>query len=283
MATRRVFRTRVRCPQMRTDLSTSASQNAMVGGSVLLERSAGASVRLVIDGNPVGALDADVAEKVAPVLERGQLLKAVIEKAFPIYDDKFKAAGGQLDIKVEYLLEKGQPAIMTKRVWRCVEPSHGSPESHGAVASFFTKVAGVTFEGRQRIVARCSEGERLMLVRDPMDRFDKGAMKVMRSNGEQLGFIPAHVSRGGEPSGLAAEMDRGREYHAKISQITGGGPGENLGVNIEVIAGADSEGTRLAELQPALSAKRAPSQWALAIVLLGCLALAGALLLYFGK
>jgi hypothetical protein len=147
---------------------------------------------------------------------------------------KFKQVGAALDIKVEYFLEKGQPAIETERCWRSVESAE---ESQSATArSFFTKVAGVTFEGRQRIVARCSVGERLVLVRDPENRFDKGAIMVMRLNGEQLGFIPAHVSRNGDSSGLAVRMDRGETYQCRISDLTGGS-GKTLGVNIEITEG----------------------------------------------
>ena len=109
---------------------------------------------------------------------------------------------------------------------------------------FFTKVAGVTFEGRQRIVARCSVGERLVLIRDPENCFDKGAIKVVRSNGQQLGFVPAHVSRSGDSSGLANRMDRGDQYECRIRSITGGG-WRNLGVNIEI-----TEATEVEEFTP---------------------------------
>lgn len=130
-------------------------------------------------------------------------------------------------------MEKGEPAIETEKCWRCVP----GPEQPPKPRSFFTTVAGVTFEGRQRIVARCSVGERLILVRDPNNRHDMGAIKVMRLNGEQLGFVPAHVSRGRDSSGLAYRMDRGDKYECRISALTGGGR-MSLGVNIE-IADAD--------------------------------------------
>jgi len=148
-----------------------------------------------------------------------------LKKPFRCYNDNFKQTGAYIDIKVEYLLEKGQPAIETIKCWRCVDsPASADPYTPG---SFFTTVAGVSHEGRQRIVKRCSIGERLILVPDPNNRFDKGAIKVMRSNGEQLGFIPAHVSRGGDSSGLAFQMDHwGTEYRCRIKDITGGGPGK---------------------------------------------------------
>ena len=115
-----------------------------------------------------------------------------------------------------------------------MEVPRSPPEPSYAARSFFTKVAGVTFEGRQRIAARCCEGESLILLRDPNNQFDKGAIKVMRLNGEQLGFIPAYVSRDGDSSGLAFEMDHGSEYQCRIKNITGDGPGQSIGVNIEV-------------------------------------------------
>ena len=83
------------------------------------------------------------------------------------------------------------------------------------------------------MIPRCSEGESLRLVRDPKNRYDKGAIKVMRLNGEQLGFIPAGVSRAGDPMGLAYRMDHGRKYECKIAVKTGGGE-KWRGVNIEI-------------------------------------------------
>jgi hypothetical protein len=229
MARRRVFRTRVICPGVRDDLGPTAKQRALVGKIVTLERKAPSGVSLILDGAAVGDLNEPIATKVASALDCGQVFTATVEKAFPTYNEKFRPNGAQLDISVEYLLEKGQPAIETEKLWRCGPATETAQISR----SFFTTVAGVTFEGRQRIVARCSVGERLVLVRDPDNRFDNGAIKVMLLNGEQLGFIPEHVSRGGDSSGLASRMDRGEKYECNISDLTGGG-GKTLGVNIEI-------------------------------------------------
>ena len=160
------------------------------------------------------------------------MFTAVIERAVPSYTENFKQNGASIDIKVDYELEKGQPAIETEKNWRCI----AAPSQSYNPNRFFTKVAGVSFEGRQRIVARCTVGERLVLVRDPSDLYDKGAIKVLRSNGEQLGFIPEHVSRGGDPSGLAFQMDRGDRFQCQIKDLTGG-DGYKLGVNIEITEG----------------------------------------------
>lgn len=201
----------------------------MLGRAVTFAKASGSEVKLLLDGAVVGCLDAAVGEKVASAIDRGQSFTAVVQQAFPSYDEKFKPTGAYIDIKVEYLLEKGQPAIETENCRRAVS----GPERTHATGSFFTTIAGVTFEGRQRIVVRCSVGERLLLVRDPNNPHDNGAIKLMRLNGEQLGFVPAHVSRGGDSSGLAYRIDQGEEYRCRISDITGGG-NENLGVNIEI-------------------------------------------------
>jgi hypothetical protein len=52
-----------------------------------------------------------------------------------------------------------------------------------------TKVVGVTFEGRQEVVARLQQGDRVWLEMEPTNPYDHNAIKVSRSNGEQIGYI----------------------------------------------------------------------------------------------
>jgi hypothetical protein len=224
MARRRVFKTRAKCSGITTDLGLTSNRQQMIGRQVTLEKAPDSQVNVTLDGAIVGQLDTVVGPQVASAIKHGQSFTATIRNAFPVYDAAFKQTGAELDIKVEYLLDKGQPAIETPR---------SSETSSTIVKSFFTRIAGVTHEGRQQIIARCSVGESLILVRDPDNRFDKGAIKVLRSTGEQLGFIPADVSRGGNPSGLAYSMDHGSRYQCRISDITGGGE-KWLGMNIEL-------------------------------------------------
>jgi hypothetical protein len=231
VARRRVFRTRAECPGVETDLGPSSNKLELIGQTVTFARSiSDFEVAVCLGGALVGHLDPEIGKQVAMAIDRGQSFVAVIINAYPIYDDSFNQISAHIDIKVEYLLDRGQPAVEAPAHWRAVECS---PEASSVPRSFFTKVAGVTFEGRQRIIGRCSVGERLRLVRDPTDRYDKGAIKVIRLNGEQLGFVPAHVSRGDDPSGLALRMDRGDKYQCRIKDLTGGGE-QNLGVNIEI-------------------------------------------------
>ncbi len=121
------------------------------------------------------------------------------------------------------------------------QPPEPKPQPEPASYSFFTKIAGVTFANpdgspRQEIILSCRVGEPLQLIREPTNPVDpEGAVKIVRMNGQQLGYVPAHVTRGGwEWSGLAADMDAGERYWARISDLTGGGPPWTHGVNIEI-------------------------------------------------
>ena len=107
---------------------------------------------------------------------------------------------------------------------------------------YVTNVAGVTFKNedgseRQVIISRCHPGEELDLVRDPENEFDSGAVKVTRLNGDQIGFIPAHMTRDGDPHGLAEKIDSGTKYLCRVAEITGGGADRHYGITIEITDG----------------------------------------------
>ncbi len=90
---------------------------------------------------------------------------------------------------------------------------------------YHTKVAGVTFEGRQDIIKGLHSGTDIMFERDPENKYDPNAVKVL-AEGKHIGFLP----RG---SWVAKEMDNGKRFKAYISQITGGGSGMSYGVNVD--------------------------------------------------
>lgn len=242
MARRRVFRARLKGADT---LEPPYHDGRLNGCEVTLEKLSDSEVKVNLGGSIVARFAGMLGAQIASALDRGQAFTATIEKAFPIYDDKFKATGASLDVKVEYLLDKGQPAI---------EPPNASSSGEclcepRKARSFFTKVAGVTHEGRQQVVAQCSAGERLVLVRDPNNPFDEGAIKIMRSNGQQIGFIPAHVSRSGDSGGLSAQMDRGNRFQCRIKDLTGGWGGRSLGVNIEITEDLDFASPEIAPLR----------------------------------
>lgn len=93
-----------------------------------------------------------------------------------------------------------------------------TPESrlHGRVIS--TKVVGVSFEGRQEVVAKVQMGDRVWLEREITNPFDANAIKVSRSNGEQIGYLNKYLA-----SNLAPYFDRyDRPIRAKVILLTGG-------------------------------------------------------------
>ena len=57
-----------------------------------------------------------------------------------------------------------------------------------------TKVVGVTFEGRQEVVARLQMGDKVWLEMEPDNPYDKNAIMVTRENGEQIGYLSRHLA-----------------------------------------------------------------------------------------
>lgn len=94
--------------------------------------------------------------------------------------------------------------------------------------AFYTKVAGVTFEGRQDSVRALHPGDPLVLRREPDNPHDPHAVKVLTASGAHIGYLNARVA-----SRLAPSIDTGARYAAAVSQITGGGD-RSFGVNIYV-------------------------------------------------
>jgi len=110
--------------------------------------------------------------------------------------------------------------------------------------AFHTKVAGVTFEGRQAIIQSLTPGQMLLLQREPSNPHDPHAVKVLTDGGQQIGYLSARVA-----ARLAPTMDSGARYSATASQITGGGEDRSFGVNVylqrEEIAADDVDPGRL--------------------------------------
>lgn len=99
--------------------------------------------------------------------------------------------------------------------------------------SFFTKVAGVTFENRQSYVRMCYQGQKLELVRDKYNAYDRNAIAVYAGN-NQVGFISKELA-----ADLAPRIDNGTVYECYVESVTGGGD-KVYGLNIKLIK-KDSE------------------------------------------
>jgi len=227
VARRRVFRVKVECTGIVSDLSITANRFALFGRPVLFEKADGGSIALRLDGAIIGHLDDPLGTQVMTALDRGQAFTAKIENAYQNYDRRLKPTTARLDLKVGYFLEKDQPPIVVPKPFHQSEP---------APKSFFTKVAGISF--RQDVASRCRTGDPLILVREPDNPKDEGAIKILRDNGEHVGYVPAHVSRNGDRSGLAYQMDRGDQLLCRVKDVTGGF-GKTIGINVEITDGDD--------------------------------------------
>jgi hypothetical protein len=224
MARRRVFNTKVECPGI--DFKTK--RRLATGQTVTLQKSAsGSEVQIALDERTVvGRLDPAIGVQVASAIDCGQSFTASIENAYQL-----SSGTTWIHLKVSYLLDHNQPAIEIPKV--------PVPEPAGEWKSFYTNVAGVTHRNpdgsdRQGIVSCCPKGERVNLIREPDNPYDSFAVKVVRANGEQIGYLPAHVVRNeGGGWNVARCMDRGCKYIAQVSSVTGGG-GMSYGLNLQV-------------------------------------------------
>lgn len=103
----------------------------------------------------------------------------------------------------------------------------------GDAQEFNTKVVGVSFEGRQDVVAGLRVGAELTLVRQPENPYDPNAIAIFCGN-LQLGYLRKEIARH-----LAPQIDAGARYAAKISTLTGGSTDEggatrHRGVNVVI-------------------------------------------------
>ncbi|MEO6835468.1 MAG: helicase-related protein [Candidatus Tumulicola sp.] len=94
--------------------------------------------------------------------------------------------------------------------------------------TFHTKVAGVSFEGRQDTIEGLSVGARLELERQPENPYDANAIAVRYGN-LHLGFIKKGIA-----AHIAPAIDAGARYRARVASLTGGGGEKHRGVNIFV-------------------------------------------------
>lgn len=90
---------------------------------------------------------------------------------------------------------------------------------------FFTKVVGVTFSGRQEIIARIQDGDSAEIVREPENEYDFYAVAVYWQN-NQIGYLNTRLARV-----IAPVIDTGAKYGAYVTQVTGKAH-ESLGVNL---------------------------------------------------
>jgi len=99
--------------------------------------------------------------------------------------------------------------------------------SIGDAYEFYTKVVGVTFEGRQDVIGGLLPGAPVELRREPDNPHDSNAIGVF-FGALQTGFLRKEIARR-----LAPKIDAGERYRAQIGSVTGGGA-RSFGVNLFV-------------------------------------------------
>lgn len=115
---------------------------------------------------------------------------------------------------------------------RIKSPSH----FNGPVRQFHTKIVGISQKNpdgssRQKILSKCSVGDRLELRWDRFNKYDRNAIEVVTSDGKQLGFLSKELAKK-----VAPQISNGVRAFAIIKDITGGTKEKKtLGCNIEVM------------------------------------------------
>jgi hypothetical protein len=115
------------------------------------------------------------------------------------------------------------------------DEDEGSEIERGIV----TKITGVTHDNldgssRQAIIARCQDGDALLLRREPHNPFDRNAIAVFTVGGAQIGYLPRDCAARLQPTVRHARND----VRVRILSVTGGVPEKpTRGVNIAINLG----------------------------------------------
>ncbi len=120
------------------------------------------------------------------------------------------------------------PSLLRRLLERADDYLGGAYRSVEVRPVLFTKVVGVTFEGRQEVVAALAPGEEVLLRRQPDNPVDPHAVQVVRVDGAVVGYLSSPVA-----GRIAPQLDRGARYRATVTAVTGGGD-KNFGVNLKL-------------------------------------------------
>lgn len=111
------------------------------------------------------------------------------------------------------------------------EEKHDSGSTIADADMFYSKLVGVTFEERQEVIPTLSDGEKLALLREPQNPFDRNAIRVLTSDGRDVGHIRKEIA-----AEIAPNIDQGERYSCYVTAVTGGGE-YSYGVNIMMVKG----------------------------------------------
>jgi len=145
--------------------------------------------------------------------------------------------------------------------------ARGEYEGIADAESFHTKLAGVTFDGRQEVVARLEPDAHLRVERQPDNEHDSNAIALFDAVGDLIGYLNRRLA-----AALAPAIDGGADYDVTVTEVTGRGEVDgSLGVNILVVrhgpeAGDDEETAAAAAQRRAELAALAPEELDAALV-----------------
>lgn len=98
--------------------------------------------------------------------------------------------------------------------------------------SYHSKLVGVSFEGRQEIIAKLKGDEVLRFRREPENLYDSNATAVdvsLDGEWQAIGYIAKDNN-----SELSMVLDKGKSATIKLSEITGDGENKHFGVNVYI-------------------------------------------------
>jgi hypothetical protein len=99
--------------------------------------------------------------------------------------------------------------------------------------SIKTKVAGVTFEGRQEVIKELKIGQELFLRPEYGNKYDNNAIKVVTQQNKQIGYLRRSLA-----ADITSAYISGKKFNCYVIGINGGRD-KNIGINIEIIRKAD--------------------------------------------
>ena len=114
------------------------------------------------------------------------------------------------------VIENIERPIIEEQTVSKLQSTYPEATVHGRVIT--TRVVGVTFEGRQEVVACLRRLDKVWLDRMPTNPYDSNAITVCRENGEMIGFLNRRLAAALNPLFKAY----GYPVKGRVTLLTGG-------------------------------------------------------------
>lgn len=96
-----------------------------------------------------------------------------------------------------------------------------------SIKSINTKIVGVTVDNRQKYIKSCHKNQKLDLVREPQNEYDKNAIAVY-CNENKVGYLKKELA-----FEIANKIDNGANLECRVVGVSGGGD-YNYGLNVRI-------------------------------------------------